>query len=60
MKLTDIITEYDERISGDAYIDPLGERMIWQVFGQAIFNNRVNSISNDVRNYTLNPINSEW
>lgn len=28
--------------------------MIWSGLGRAIFNNRVSSISNDVRNYTLN------
>lgn len=48
------LTEYDDELSGDSYIDPLGVLVIWSAFGQQIFKNRVNSISNDVRNYTLN------
>lgn len=31
--------------------------MVWSAFGHEIFDNKVNSISNDVRNYTLNLIN---
>lgn len=48
------ITEYDESLSTDSYIDPVGMLIIWSAFGRQVFNNRVNSISNDVRNYTLN------
>lgn len=54
MQLSHILTEYDDELSGDSYIDPLGVLVIWSAFGQRIFKNRVNSISNDVRNYTLN------
>ena len=54
MQLSHILTEYDDKLSGDSYIDPLGTLVIWSAFGQQIFNSRVNSISNDVRNYTLN------
>lgn len=54
MFLDEYLTEYDDGISGDSYIDPLGMLVIWSAFGQKIFKNRVNSISNDVRNYTLN------
>lgn len=54
MQLSHILTEYDDELSGDSYIDPLGVLVIWSAFGQQIFQNRVNSISNDVRNYTLN------
>lgn len=54
MFLDPYLTEYDDRLSGDASIDPLGMLIIWSAFGRRIFNNRVNSISNDVRNYTLN------
>jgi hypothetical protein len=57
MFLDDYLTEYDDSISGDSYIDPLGMLVIWSAFGQKIFKNRVNSISNDVRNYTLNLFN---
>jgi hypothetical protein len=54
MELDHFLTEYDDELSGDSYIDPLGVLVIWSAFGQQIFRNRVNSISNDVRNYTLN------
>lgn len=53
----DILTEYDEMLSSEIYIDPIGSLVIWSALGQQIFRNRVNSISNDVRNYTLNLIN---
>lgn len=48
------ITEYDDSLSAESYIDPIGTLIIWSAFGRQIFKNRVNSISNDVRNYTLN------
>lgn len=54
MRLSQYLTEYDEDLSGDSQIDPLGVLTIWSAFGQEIFRNRVNSVSNDVRNYTLN------
>ena len=57
MQLARFVTDYDESLSGDSYIDPLGQLVIWSTFGAKIFNNRVNSISNDVRNYTLNLLN---
>ena len=52
--LNQYLTEYDEGLSADSYIDPVGTLIIWSAFGRQVFNNRVNSISNDVRNYTLN------
>ena len=57
MFLDKYITEYDDSLSGESYIDPLGTLIIWSAYGQEIFHNRVNSISNDVRNYTLNLFN---
>lgn len=54
MQLRHYLTDYDDELSGDSYVDPLGVLVIWSAFGQEIFRNRVNSISNDVRNYTLN------
>lgn len=48
------LTEFDESLSGDSYIDPIGTLIIWSAFGRQVFSNRINSISNDVRNYTLN------
>lgn len=52
--VTRYLTEYDESLSAESYIDPVGTLIIWSAFGRQVFNNRVNSISNDVRNYTLN------
>lgn len=52
--LSSYLTEYDETLSGDSYIDPIGTLVIWSAFGRQVFNDRVNSVSNDVRNYTLN------
>lgn len=57
MFLEKYLTEYDDSLSGESYIDPLGTLIIWSAYGQEIFSNRVNSISNDVRNYTLNLFN---
>ncbi|XKF16774.1 hypothetical protein LL947_06550 [Halomonas sp. BLK-85] len=54
MKLQSLLTEYDDALSGDSFIDPLGQLVIWSAYGQQIFRNRVNSVSNDVRNFTLN------
>jgi hypothetical protein len=47
-------TEYDKSLVPDSYIDPVGTLVIWSSFSRMVFRNRVNSVSNDVRNYTLN------
>jgi hypothetical protein len=53
MRLSQYLTEYDEDLSGDSQIDPLGVLTIWSAFGQKSF--ATGSFgSNDVRNYTLN------
>lgn len=57
MFLDGYLTDYDDSLSSEGYIDPMGMLVIWSAFGQKIFNGRVNSISNDVRNYTLNLFN---
>jgi len=54
MNLTKFFTEYDPDVSSDLNVDPLGLQVIWSVYGQKIFKHRVSSISNDVRNYTIN------
>lgn len=53
-KLADIITDANKDIASSLYIDPLGMLVIWSSYGEAIFEKRVNSISNDVRNFTVN------
>lgn len=52
--LSEYLTEYDDSLTGDSYIDPIGTLIIWSALGRQIFDDRVNSVSNDVRNYTLN------
>jgi hypothetical protein len=55
--LQDILTDFDQRIVSELNLDPLGLQVIWSAYGQKIFRNRISSISNDVRNYTLNLFN---
>jgi len=55
--LNEILTEFDETISSELYVDPLGLLVIWSSYGQDIFRRRISSISNDVRNFTLNLFN---
>ena len=52
--LDNLLTEYDDTLSSDSYVDPTGTLIIWSAFGRQVFRNRINSVSNDVRNYTLN------
>ncbi|KLV07163.1 hypothetical protein ABT56_06345 [Photobacterium aquae] len=54
MFIKQFFTEFDDTLTQSLNIDPLGMTMIWSRLGQDIFHNRVSSISNDVRNYTLN------
>lgn len=51
---TDIFTEFDESIFSDGSIDPMGLRIIWTSLGNAVFHNKLNTISTDIRYYTLN------
>jgi hypothetical protein len=51
---TDIFTETDDSIFIDGSIDPLGLRMIWTSLGNAIFKNKLNTISTNSKFYTLN------
>lgn len=57
MLLDAFLTEYDDNLGAELNVDPLGLQVIWSAFGQQIFRNRISSISNDVRNYTLNLFN---
>ncbi len=55
--LDTLLTEFDESISSELNVDRLGLLVIWSSYGQDIFRRRISSISNDVRNYTLNLFN---
>lgn len=57
MLLDAFLTEYDDSLGSELNIDPLGLQVIWSGFGQQIFQNRISSISNDIRNFTLNLFN---
>ncbi|MDD1956911.1 hypothetical protein NP552_17865 [Pseudomonas sp. 8209] len=57
MLLNAFLTEYDENLGNELNIDPLGLQVIWSGFGQQIFQNRISSISNDIRNFTMNLFN---
>jgi hypothetical protein len=51
---TDIFTELDDSIFTEGSIDPMGLRMIWTSLGNNIFHNRLNTVSTNIRFYTLN------
>jgi hypothetical protein len=52
--LDNIFTDYDESIFSDGSIDPMGLRIIWTSLGSKIFHNKLNTISTDIKLYTLN------
>lgn len=54
MYIDKFLTEYDDSLTGELNIDPLGQLVIWSSWGQRIFRSRITSIANDVRQYTLN------
>lgn len=54
MHIDKFLTEYDDSLTGELNIDPLGQLVIWSSWGQRIFRSRITSIANDVRQYTLN------
>ncbi|NMG31753.1 hypothetical protein [Aromatoleum evansii] len=47
-------TEEDPRIVGSLQSDPLGLRVVWSGLAHNVFRFRVNSITNDLRAYTIN------
>lgn len=49
-----LLTSVDDDLGSESYIDPIGTLIIWSAFGREIFNSRINSVSNDIRNYTVN------
>lgn len=53
MSVTKYFTDEDPQIIGSAQSDPIGLEIIWAGYAQKIFQNRVNSIVNDIRSYTI-------
>lgn len=63
MYIEKFLTEYDDSLTGELNVDPLGQLVIWSSWGQDIFHSRITSIANDVRQYTLNrkrPASTVW
>lgn len=52
--LENLLTSVDDDLGSESYIDPIGTLIIWSAFGREIFKSRINSVSNDIRNYTVN------
>jgi hypothetical protein len=44
----------DTRIESPNFRDPLGFQAVWSYFGQQVFRNRFTTISNDIRNFSIN------
>ncbi len=55
--LSSFFTEYDDSLSAGILRDPLGFQVIWSTLGKRIFNNKITSISTDIRNFTINLFN---
>ncbi|MBK9221925.1 MAG: hypothetical protein IPO16_07340 [Saprospiraceae bacterium] len=52
--LAEIFTDIDTTIFSEGSLDPLGLRIIWTSLGNKIFKNRLNTISSNIRSYTIN------
>ncbi len=50
----EIFTEVDDSIFSDGSIDPMGLRIIWTSLGNRVFGSKLNTVSTDIRYYTLN------
>jgi len=52
--LTALFTLPDLELSQESSVDPMGVSAIWTAYGQAIFKDRLTTIANDARVFTLN------
>lgn len=52
-----IFTDFNEQIVGDTSRDAIGMQAIWSHYGRKIFNNKITSITSDIRNYSINLFN---
>jgi hypothetical protein len=46
-------TSRDPSITGSGARDPMGFEAFWSYLGREVFDNKITSIANDVRNYTV-------
>ena len=44
----------DPELSQESSVDPMGLQAIWTHYGQAIFDQRITTIANDLRIFTIN------
>lgn len=51
---SEIFSIPDDSIVSDGTVDPMGMQVIWTDFGQRIFNNKLTTVSTDIRNFTIN------
>jgi hypothetical protein len=54
LTLQEVFTEVDDSIFSDSSIDPMGLRIIWTSLGNRVFGSKLNTVSTDIRYYTLN------
>ncbi len=54
LMLTSLFTLPDPELSQDSSVDPMGISAIWTTYGQAIFKDRLTTIANDARIFTIN------
>ena len=52
--LTALFTLPDHELSQESSVDPMGMSAIWTSYGQAIFKDRLTTIANDARVFTIN------
>jgi hypothetical protein len=56
-KWSNVFSIPDPELVSDGSVDPMGMQLIWTYFGQLIFENKLTTVSSDVRNYTVNLFN---
>jgi len=54
MPIKEFFTLPDSDLSQESSVDPMGLQVIWTTYGQAIFNEKLTTIANDLRIFTFN------
>jgi len=57
LNIEDIWTEKDGNIKIDFSFDPLGVMVIWRLYAQEIFGNKITTVANDMKHYLINLFN---
>jgi hypothetical protein len=53
----DVFTDINDSLSIESSRDPMGMQVLWSFLGQRIFKQKLTTVANDIRNFTLNLIN---